>query len=662
MSHFSLSPVQEARWKLVQNEPRFPWGTSLTLALHGELEPEALRTALGELVKRHEILRTRFVCVDAGAAPAMMVERVGQASFEVLDWSKKTLVERELECRRLESVLRAPYPLDGSAPLRVALARVAPAEHVLVLTQSALAADWRSLWSLARELAAALAGELEHEPPVQFADLAQWLRDTLESADAPSGLEAWRALDLGAAASLRLPLEHDRGAQALRLFELSRELPPRVQESLQQLARGRRIPVEAFLCAAWQAWLARSADLGSLVLGVRSAGRAFQGLDHALGTFERFLPVSAQIDERVSLAQLARSTDEQIARGAEWHEFFQPAQLGARADFSFRYAFEHLPLEPDHEHGALRLELLRRDGHGEPFRGLLRVEETSHGCELRFAFDLRFFSAADAEAMTAPYLALLESALARPDAPLAGLSALSGEARARVLELARGPELASRAEAVQAAPAGRCMHEWILEAARQRPDAAAVQANGVELTYRALEQRSAALALELETQGVVPGALVGVHLERSVELVVALLAVLRAGGAYVPLPPSYPRERVLGMLADSHAAVVIGSAASAAALAGFHGTLVPVHAPRATAACAPRARVTPRDLAYVIYTSGSSGKPKGVPITHGNLVHSTRARASRPTRAGSSATCCSRLSRSTARWPASSGPWCKAAR
>src|SRR5262245_12959622 len=196
MSHYPLSPLQEARWKLVQREPRFPWAASVTVALHGKLEPEAVRAALGELVRRHEILRTRFVCPAAGAEPVMTIEHVAQASFELHDWSRKSLVERELECRRLETALRTPYPLDGSAPLRAALARVNAEEHVLILAQSALAADWRSLWSLARELGATLAGTLDPEPPAQFADLAQWLRDTLDGADAPAGLDLWRSADL----------------------------------------------------------------------------------------------------------------------------------------------------------------------------------------------------------------------------------------------------------------------------------------------------------------------------------------------------------------------------------------------------------------------------------------------------------------------------------
>jgi amino acid adenylation domain-containing protein len=639
MERIPLSPLQEARWAQARREPRFPWSVSLTLALHGGPEPESVRTALAHLVRRHEILHTRFLPPVEGGEAAMALMPEARSCLEVHDWSALGLVERERECRRLEQALRAqdlpePAAEELQAPLRAALARVGATEHVLVLAQSALAADWRSLWSLARELARALVGQPDAEPPAPFEGIAGWLRDALEEEDAPDGLANWGRLDLGAAASLRVPLEHDRGPQPFQPLELARELPVRLQESLLALAHGRRLSVEALLCAAWQAWLARLCEVDEPVLGVRSSGRAFQGLDSVLGTFERFLPVVARLDPRVSLARLARATDEQLARGAEWHEHFHPGRLGAGEDFAFRYAFEHLPLEPAYERGGLRLEVLRRDGHGEPFRGLLRVEETEKGCELRLAHDSRFLAERDAESLLDPYLALLESALARPDAPLAGHCASSPEQRARLLALARGPELA-----VELGREPRGVHEWILEAGRTRPDAPAVSAGGVELSHRGLEQRSAALACELEALGVGPGARVGVHLERSLDLVVALLAVLRAGGAYVPLPPGYPRERVLGMLADSRATVVIGSSASPGALTGFRGTLVPIHAPRPSAAwggrarrprpsaaCAPRARVAPEDLAYVIYTSGSSGKPKGVPITHANLTHSTRAR------------------------------------
>ncbi|HEX6882452.1 MAG TPA: amino acid adenylation domain-containing protein, partial [Planctomycetota bacterium] len=390
-------------------------------------------------------------------------------------------------------------------------------------------------------------------------------------------------------------------------------------------AEGRNLALESLLAAAWQAWLARLAERDELWLGMASSGRAFPGLESALGPFERLLPVQARLDERSGLAQLARRTDEELARGAEWHEHFLPERHGAELAQTFAHAFEHLPALEPLEQGALRLECLRRDGHAERARTWLRAEEAPGGCELRLAFDPRHLGAADAAALLEPYLALLENALARPDAPLASLPATTPDQHGRLLSIARGPALAG-ASGVET----RTMHEWVLATARTLPDAPAVTAGGVTLSYRELEQRSGALAAELVERGAGPGKRVGVHLERSVELVVALLAVLRAGAAYVPLPPGYPRERVLSMLADSRASLVVGGAASAARLEAFRGPVV-VATDVATEHLGPRAfeprqPATPADLAYVIYTSGSTGKPKGVPVTHASLVYSTRAR------------------------------------
>jgi amino acid adenylation domain-containing protein len=620
MGTYALSPEQLARWNARRVAPDFPWSVSLTLLIEGALEPEALRRELATAAARHEILRTRFVSAAAGAPPAMKIEADLGASLEVFDWSAKTLVERERECRALELTLRRPYPLDGAAPLRAALARVRPDSHVLVLAQDALAADWRSLHGLAKDLLRGLAGEPPADSPGQFADIAQWLRDALQSEDGAEGLAHWRALDLGGARALRLPLEFVRASEPFGLREVSRELAPRVFEGLRQLAQRRSLPMSALLFALWQAWLARASELSELTLGVSTSGRAFQGLEHALGPFEGLLPVPARIDERTSWTQLARVADQRTACGAEWQEFFRPEALGETADFGFAYAFEHVSAEPVFECGGRRAEILRRDGHSALVRGLLRVEEHEQGCELRFAFDARCFSEGDAAAMADPYLDLLGSALERPDAPLVELSATSDASRARLLAASRGP-------ALLITPSGpRFVHEWILETARAHPEAIAVVSGGSELTYRVLEQRSAALAAELAAAGVTQGTLVGIHLERSVELVVALFAVLRAGGAYVPLPPSYPRERVLGMLADSRALLVVGSRTSAAALDGYRGRLLDVAAPRANATFVLREPLAESSTAYVIYTSGSTGKPKGVPISHANLLYSTRAR------------------------------------
>ncbi|HEX6884918.1 MAG TPA: condensation domain-containing protein, partial [Planctomycetota bacterium] len=280
MSTRPLSPVQEARWHARQSAPGFPWSVSLAARLAGPLDPAALEAALARAVTRHEILRTRFVAGEGGAH--MRIEPATGVALARHDWSAQGLVEGERALRSLERELRGRAAGDGT-PLAAALARVAPEEHVLVLACSALAADWRALWVLARELTQDLAGALDPEPPVQFADLAQWLREASTGEDESAGRTAWSAFDAPAAATLRLPLELERAARPFELRELARELPPALLDGLRRLAEGRNLALESLLAAAWQAWLARLAERDELWLGMASSGRAFPGLESALG-------------------------------------------------------------------------------------------------------------------------------------------------------------------------------------------------------------------------------------------------------------------------------------------------------------------------------------------------------------------------------------------
>ncbi len=613
-----LSPLQEHLFRLQESWPATPWSARIAVRIGGTLDPEALRAALAGAVARHEILRTRFARPAPEDAPLQVVEPEGRASLQLLDLRSASENERARQLLDLKQALSAPQALDEPAALRAALVVLGENEQRLCLVQSPLAADWRSLWNLTRELARALAGEPEGAEPMQFVDLARWLRDAREGEDARTGTELWRRVARAAASALRLPLEYEREPRPLDPGELVLPLPAGTKVALEQLARSCSVPLASLLLAAWQVLLARSSERDELVMGVRSSGRAFHGLEGALGTFERLLPVAAHIEERTTIARLARRADEGMAQAEEWHEYFDPEGLGG---VPVHHLFEFLPSVEPFECGGRRFELVRRESLSEPLRCSLRVEEHPGGFELRLAHDPRFLSRADAEALAEQYLALLADCCARPEVPVRTLSLLSSGMRERILErFGAGPALA---------PESRCIHGWILETAREHPHAVAVTARGPALTYRELEERSGRLAAHLQRLGIGPGEFVGLHLERSVELVVAVLAVLRAGGAYLPLPPAYPRERIRFMLEDSRAKVVLCATGAVATLAGFDGRIVPLGA-RVLETLPderPAERSRPSDVAYAIYTSGSTGTPKGVPVTHANLVHSTRARA-----------------------------------
>jgi amino acid adenylation domain-containing protein len=608
MSGFRLSPLQEELWRRCQERPQSPCSARVRVRITGALVAERLPPALEALARRHEILRARFVQPAPGEAPLQVVEPRGQVAFESHDLSAGSPEEAASRTSELERALEL-QPGDGSAPLRAALLRLGPSEHRLLLSQSALAADWRSLWNLARELALLLAGSELQGEPLQVTDLAQWQRDALEGDDAALGLDHWQRLPIASAQDLRLPFEHGAPGPNPLLCTLSFPLPRLAPQ---------RVPAQALFLSAWQVLLGRFGERTELVLALRSPGRAFQGLQEALGPLARFLPIAAQVDEKRSWLELARAADERRAQAEEWHELYDPERLKLPAGFAFPHAFEWLPREEPLSIGDLCFELEERRTLSEPFCLLAAVEEHDDGPCLHLTFDERLLDPAGVASLAASYQALLADGLHRADCPARSLALLAPAQRTELLQrYSRGPELAQ--------PAG-LVHEWLLSAARERVAATAVRAGGSVLDYAELERRSARLAAHLQALGVGPGQFVGLHLAPSTELVVALLAVLRAGGAYLPLPPGYPAERLRFMLADSGTRIVLGDpgrtlgAAKARIVELDAGLLARLPDAR------PEQRARPQDFAYVIYTSGSTGQPKGVAITHANLAASTAAR------------------------------------
>ena len=618
---FRLAPLQQHLRCIQASSPERAWNASLEVDVRGPLDPLELERALAQLVTRHEILRTAF---PAPADGAEALQWVGAASPQPLvhaDLAELSGSERAERLARLAAELdTTPFARDEPRSLRAALATLAPDEHRLFLSQPSLAADQRSLWNLVLELARELAEQPCDPEPTQFGDLAQWLHECFEGDDAATGLAYWRRIDLTAALQLRHPLEHDRGARAFAPQELVRELAGRSREAVIALARSRRLPVEALLLAAWQVLLARACERSDAVLAVASSGRAFEDLAEALGPLARFLPVSNPLDERVSFAQFARRADAARCQAEEWHDLYAPERLDAHAGATFPYSFEYIAAVPDVELGERRFSLVRRSLCAETFRLRLTVEERADALALVFAHDPRFLAEADVRVVADQLETLLAAACERPDAPALSLSLVSEAERDRLVhELGRGPE--PRAEELSI-PAS------LVERARRAPDAVAVRAEGREIRYGELVARAQRLARTLQGLGVGPGVFVGLHLGRSIEMLVAILAVLEAGGAYLPLPPEYPSGRLAFMLADSGAPLVLTRSRDAQGLPAFAGRTLAIDeaeafAPAGATAGSP---ARPGDVAYAIYTSGSSGRPKGVPITRANLAASTRVR------------------------------------
>ena len=625
-----LSFAQQRLWFLDRLEPGSPlYNVPLALRLSGELDAEALARALGEVARRHEALRTTFHPADGDAV--QVVDPAGGLPLGVDDLSDLPPAERDAETeRRVREETTAPFELARGPLCRARLLRRAADDHVLVVTLHHAVSDGWSVGVLLRELSA-LYGAFRRgepsplpEPPVQYADFAAWQREHVADEVLAAQLAWWRERLAGAPAVLALPA--DRPRPPVQRFRGAREpvlLPPELAERLRRLARGEGATLFMTLLAAFQALLSRHAGQTDVVVGTPIAGRTRPETEGLIGLFVNTLALRADLSGTPTFRELLAQVRE--------------TTLGAYAnqDLPFERLVEELQPERSLGHAPLFQAMLVLQNAGEPRPGLdgLKVErlplrstqarfdltcslaETERGIEgvLEYATDL--FDAATAERMVERFRLLLAAAAADPDAPVADLPLLGEAERETLLGWAASPERYPAETALA-----------LLEAqAARTPEAAAVVHGGEALTYAELHARANRLAHHLRGLGIGVEDRVGVCLDRTPELVVALLGVLKAGAAYVPLDPAYPAERIDLVLGDAGARALVTTAAQAERIS-IPSSIEILRVDADAEAIAsrpsgpPRVPVDPENLAHVIYTSGSTGRPKGVMIRHGSVA------------------------------------------
>ena len=555
------------------------------------MEAEAIEPALHALAGRYEILRTRIETgPDGGAA-------------QVIDDESTVALE---ECARAGRI---------DVGIHAVLDRRSDTESILTLTQPAFAADPASMRILVEELAAHVAGEVAAtDEPMQYADLAQWLRETRESEEGAEGRAFWQATDLSGIEDSRLGLETAVDSDGPFSPEVAPvAVDPGIASAINELAATLDVSPAAPWLAAWQLLLARHTEGERTVVGICSEGRGYEGLDRALGLFRQYLPVASTVIPADPFVAHVRRAEDVIGAAEEQHEFF------ALADElrGLPYLFAHRSAAVTITKPGSTWTLLDRDGVTDRFRLELSVDE---GGDASLRYDPAAFTAEDAACLAEQYTTLLGHVVREPHAAVAGIDIVGDEERRLLLEEFSGT-------AADVVPA--LLPDLIAEQAQRNPAAIAVAAEGREISYRELDEHANRLARRLRADGAQTNGFVGIFMTRSPEMIVAIVAVLRAGAAYLPLPPAYPRERIAFMLEDTGAPIVLTRAADREGVPPTAARIVDLDdAAEALASedASPLPSPAAEDLAYVIYTSGSTGKPKGVPITHGNLAHSTHAR------------------------------------
>ncbi len=632
--------AQERLWFLTRLDPGSPaYHMPGAVRIEGALAPRAFAAAFGDVVRRHETLRTGFDETATGVF--QQVHPAAPVALPVIDLGGLPAPLRPpLSIGLAKRVAEVPFDLGKGPLLRVALLRLASREHLVALSMHHVASDGWSVGVLVREVAACyrarLAGERPALPelPVRYRDFAVWQRGWLRDEALERRLVWWREVLIPAPPALALPFDRPRPAvPTLRAGELRASFGEAADAGLQALARRLRATPFMVLLAAFAALLGRYGGQDDLAVGSPVAGRDRRELEGLIGFFVNTLALRLDLSGDPSFSELVARTRE-TTLGSFAHqdlpferlvEALAPARdLSTTPLVQVMFALQNAPRERLAIPGA-HLERVPLPVAAAKFDLAVDFEERDGCLEARLEYRRDLFDGTSIRRLAAHLATLLSGALAAPGTPLSRLPLLgAGERR----------QLLGEWNDTAAGDPGRAAIEELFAAqAERRPEALAVTTRDGALSYGELGRRSRALARRLRAAGVGPETRVGLCVERSLALPVALLAILEAGGAYVPLDPDYPAERLAFMVEDAGLSVLVGQAELLAGLPGHGLPAVRIGAtglagaPAADEVAPPAAAPAPggaERLAYVMYTSGSTGRPNGVAIAHRGVVRLVR--------------------------------------
>ena len=590
--------------------------------LLGPLDLAALGASLAGIERRHEILRTVFV---AGAEPAQVVLPPRGLALPRLDLARLPSSRREDEALRLGvRIATARFDLGRGPLVRAALALIAPAEHLALFAfHHAIFDGWSQdllLVELAALYRAASAGLSSPLPDlaIQYADFAAWQRRELAGERLDRLLAHWRGRLAGVPAVLDLPSDRARPAvQRLRGAVREIALSPDLVEGLRRQAREARCTLFMALLAAWGAFLARLAGRDELLVGSPVANRRRPELEPLIGCFVNLLALRVGLGEGGDFASLllrtrATALDAFEAQDLPFERLIDDLDLArdlARSPLvQTAFVLQNTP-QGELAGGDLSLTLVDLPTGGAKFDLTLALAERETDVGGLLEFDLDLFDGSTIERWARSFAIFAAALAADPGARPSEAPLLTPEEERALLVAGRpGREVGAARLDLR-----------FLELARARPDAVALVAGDEQLTYGALARRAGALAAVLGRLGVGPEVRVGIHLDRSLDLVAAILGVVSAGGAYVPMDPTYPAERLRFLVEDSGASVLITTGALATSLPEVAVRQVRLDAADAPAPSTPHrppSEPCDQNALYVIYTSGSTGRPKGVVVSH----------------------------------------------
>src|SRR5271157_20951 len=634
-----LSFAQRQVWLHGQFAPGVPlYNEVLILERRGALNKEALERSFNEIIRRHETLRTTFAAEEA--TPVQIISEPAIVELPLAELSGLTEAQREAEVLRLvRQEAQRPFDLAQGPLLRFRLLRLASENYILAVTLHTIVADEWSLNILADELTALYqsysAGESSPLPdlPMQYEDYVRWQSSAGQSRDGEFQVSYWRERLAGIPPVMELPT--DRPRPPVQRFHGARHwhaITTNLSDSLGELSEQAGVTLFEFLLAAFQVLLFRYTAQDDCVVGSIFSGRDRAETESLIGLFASTAVIRTNIGGDPTFQELLERVREAV-RGARKHQNvpfdrlvdeLQPERDASRNPL-FQVLFS-LGTSLPRLRAGWELAKLAVDTGTAKVDLQLHLSTRPEGILASFTYNTDLFDAATISRRAGHFETLLESIVVNADQRISALSVLTRAERQQLLVDWNATEADYRRDL--------CVHQLFEAQARRTPDATAVVFENRHLTYAELNRRANQLAHYLRNLGVGPDILVGIEVERSLEMIVGLLGILKAGGAYVPLDPAFPHDRLAFMLEDAEAPVLLTQQGLVESLPESSAKVVCLDtgwreiAQESTEN--PAATAKPEDLAYVIYTSGSTGKPKGVQVLHRGVVNFLTSMAQRP--------------------------------
>ena len=630
-----LSFAQQRLWFIDQLDPgNSVYNFPVAVRLKGVLNLAALERSLNEIVRRHEALRTTFSTVDG--QPTQVIASRLSIGLPVVDLRKLSEVAAEKEVQRLVvEEARRPFDLAKGPLLRASVLQLAEDEQVGLLTMHHIVSDGWSAGILIREMATLYHAYCSESPsplaelPIQYADFAYWQRKWLQGEVLQRQLDYWKKQLDCAPPLLELPEDHPRPAvQTFRGGHQSLLLPKGVGSALKALSRDEATTLFMTLLAAFKVLLHCYTRQDDVIVGTPVANRNRLEIEGLIGFFVNALVLRTDLSGNPNFRELLRRV-RKVCVDAYAHqdlpferlvdELHIERDLSRNPLFQVMFVLQNAPLHAV-ELPGLSLNPVIADGGTTHFDLTLHIVDSEQGLVATAAYNTDLFDAETITRMLGHFQTLLETIEKDPDQRLSELPLLTDSERQQVL--------VGRSDILHDYVPGPGIAQLFEAQVERTPEAIALVFEGEQLTYRELNARVNRLAHSLRKLDVGLEVAVGVCLERSLEVVISLLAILKAGGVYLPLDPAYPKQRLGFMLEDSNAQVLLTQERLIQGLPDHRARVICLDSDDESISRESAENLTssvePENLAYIIYTSGSTGQPKGVLVSHGSIAEHCR--------------------------------------